>query len=134
MFFVGFGTLEELVDEVQEAGVPVRVSSISMPGGSSEDGVIRSESHGIMVTARVGDEILYAWVRVGGVQYLGDTIASGKHVPARAKRAYQVIVRWLIDQGVQVRQGLYCWPEAMTLIKAGMHKDLIREALEESEA
>jgi len=116
--YAGFGTLEQLVEDLQQDEVrTVRVDHLHMPGAPGEYGV-RLDRFGVMVSARVDGEVRYAWVVVGGQQRLYDTVMSGQEVPGQTEAAYGRIMAWLGEQGFKTRSGSYSFPADLRLMVA----------------
>lgn len=116
--YAGFGALEQLVDDLQRDEVrQVRVDHLHIPGAPGEYGV-RLDRFGVMASARVDEEVRYAWVIVGGQQRLCDTVMSGQEVPDRTEAAYRQIVAWLQGQGLETRHGSYSFPVDLRLMVA----------------
>ena len=116
--YVGFGTLEELVEDLQKDHVhQVRVDRICLPGSPGSYGV-QLDRFGVMVSARVGREVRYAWIVTGGQQRLADTVMSGQDVPARTEAAHDRSVAWLHEQGFETRRGSYSFPTNLRLMVA----------------
>ncbi len=114
--YVGFGTLEELVDDLQRDRVlQVRVDHICLPGSPGSHGV-QLDRFGVMVSARVGGEVRYAWIVTGGQQRLADTVMTGQDVPTQTEAAYGRIVAWLHEQGFETRRGSYSFPAGLRLM------------------
>jgi hypothetical protein len=116
--YAGFGTLEQLVEDLQQDGVrQVRVDHLHIPGAPGEYGV-RLDRFGVMVSVRVDGEVRYAWLVIGGQQRLCDTVMSGQEVPDRTEAAYRQIVAWLQGQGLETRRGSYSFPADLRLMVA----------------
>ena len=116
--YAGFGTLEELVADLEQDGVHrVRVETLHLPGAPGESG-IRLDRFGVMVSARVDGEIRYAWVVTGSQQRIYDSVMSDKDVPGRTEAAYQQIVNWLQARGIETRRGSYSFPVDLRLMAA----------------
>ena len=116
--YVGFWTLEELVEDLQQDSIhQVRVDRICLPGASGSYGV-HLDRFGVMVSARVGGEIRYAWIVTGGQQRLADAVMSGEDVPTRTEAAHDWIVVWLHEQGFETRRGSYSFPTNLRLMVA----------------
>ena len=116
--YAGFGTLEELVADIEQDGVRrVRVETLHLPGAPGEYG-IRLDRFGVMVSARVDGEIRYAWVVTGSQQRIYDSVMSDKDVPGRTEAAYQQIVNWLQARGIETRHGPYSFPVDLRLMTA----------------
>lgn len=116
--YAGFGTLEQLVEDLQQDGVrQARVDHLHIPGAPGEYGV-RLDRFGVMVSARVDGEVRYAWPVIGGQQRLCDTVMSGQEVPGQTEAAYRQIVAWLQDQGLETRHGSYSFPADLRLMVA----------------
>ena len=116
--YAGFGTLEELVADIEQDGVRrVRVETLHLPGAPGEYG-IRLDRFGVMVSARVDGEIRYAWVVTGSQQRIYDSVMSDKDVPGRTEAAYQQIVDWLQARGIETRRGSYSFPVDLRLMAA----------------
>ena len=68
--YAGFGTLEQLVEDLQQDEVrKVRVDHLHVPEVPEEYGV-RFDRFGVMVSARVDGEVRYAWLVIGVQQRL----------------------------------------------------------------
>jgi len=116
--YVGFGTLEQLVEDLKEDGIRLaRVETLHLPGAPGEYG-IRLDRFGVMVSARADGEVRYAWVVVGSQQRLYDTVMSDKDVPGRTEAAYHQIIGWLREQGFEARHGSYSFPVDLRLMVA----------------
>jgi len=116
--YVGFGTLEQLVEDLREDGIrQARVETLHLPGAPGEYG-IRLDRFGVMVSAQADGEVRYAWVIVGSQQRLYDTVMSDKDVPSRTEAAYDEIVGWLREQGFEARHGSYSFPVDLRLMAA----------------
>lgn len=116
--YAGFGTLEQLVEDLQQDEVrKVRVDHLHVPGVPEEYGV-RFDRFGVMVSARVDGEVRYAWVVIGVQQRLYDTVMSGKEVPGQTEAAYRQVVAWLQDQEFETRSGSYSFPADLRLMVA----------------
>ncbi|MBU0610229.1 MAG: hypothetical protein KKI08_20260 [Armatimonadetes bacterium] len=106
-----------MADLEQDAIGQVRVETLHLPGAPGEYG-IRLDRFGVMVSARVGGEVRYAWVVIGSQQRLYDTVMSDKEVPGRTEAAYHQIVTWLQGQGFETRHGSYSFPVDLRLMVA----------------
>jgi hypothetical protein len=116
--YAGFGTLEQLVEDLREDGIhQVRVETLHLPGAPGEYG-IRLDRFGVMISARVDGEVRYAWVVVGSQQRLYDTVMSDKDVPGRTEAAYGQITTWLREQEFETRHGSYSFPVDLRLMAA----------------
>jgi hypothetical protein len=116
--YAGFGTLEQLVEDLRQDNIQqVRVETLHLPGAPGDYG-IRLDRFGVMVSARVDGEVRYAWVVVGSQQRLYDTAMSDKDVPGRTEAAYAQIVGWLREQGFETRHGSYSFPVDLRLMVA----------------
>jgi hypothetical protein len=116
--YIAFGTLEEMADDMQKDHVQqVRVDRICLPGSPGSYGV-QLDRFGVMVSARVGEEVRYAWIVTGGQQRLADTVMSGQDVPVRTETAHERIVAWLHEQGFETRHGSYSFPTNLRLMVA----------------
>jgi hypothetical protein len=116
--YAGFGTLEQLVEDLKQDGVHrVRVDHLYIPGVAEECGV-RFDRFGVMVTARVDGEVRYAWLVIGVQQRLYDTVMSGQEVPGQTEAAYRQVVAWLQDQEFETRSGSYSFPADLRLMVA----------------
>ena len=116
--YVGFGTLEQLVEDLREDGIrQARVETLHLPGAPGEYG-IRLDRFGVMVSARTDGEVRYAWVVIGSQQRLYDTVMSDKDVPGQTQAAYDQIVGWLREQGFEARHGSYSFPVDLRLMAA----------------
>ena len=117
--YVGFGTLEQLVDDLQQDSVQqVRVDHFCIPEAVDEYAG-RLDHFGVMISTQVettGGQVRYAWVIVGSRQQLYDgMIVSGEDVPAQTEVAYDRIVAWLQEQGFETRHGSYSFPADLRL-------------------
>ena len=116
--YAGFGTLEQLVEDLQRDSVWwVRVDHLHIPGAPGEYGVCL-DRFGVMVSARADGEIRYAWVAMGSQQRIHDAVMSGKDVRDRTEAAYEQIVAWLQEQGFETRHGSYTFPANLRLMAA----------------
>ena len=119
-FFVGFGSLEALVHDLTQDGVRrVRVTDVLLPGHPGKYGIALDQG-GVMVAARVGEEVRYAWVLRGFQQKLlgSGVVLEGKDLPERVEAAYAEIVDWLEAAGFEVRGGVYDRPADARLMRA----------------
>lgn len=116
VYFVGFGKLEELVEDLQTDGVDlVRVDMQIIAGKPGQHGIYY-ERMGVIVASHVESEVRYCWVITGGRQMLATTVLSGEEAPKRTEKAYATIVDWLKGQGFRVRMGSYSMSSDLRLM------------------
>ncbi len=115
--FVGFSTMEELAADLALDGVTVvRVATPQICEGSNYG--VALYRCGVVVAARVGGEIRYAFVNTGLQQKTGEQILAGEQTIPRTEAAYQAIVAWLEQRGFVTRTGLFSMPRDLRLMLA----------------
>lgn len=120
--FVGFGTVEDFIEEMKQhyPCEPVRVDTIVIHGKPDPKYGIRIDTSGVMLALNAGDEILYAFIPVARVQWMGNTSLTRDEEEAdrRTLEVYRRIVERLRSLGIETRKGVYSFPQEMRLVMA----------------